>query len=103
MLGALKVLKLWLCLKVVFFDRSFLKRGVQRFIENSSCPTSSKSYNFHSATVFLFRQEGTQLHTDPAGAFLLSHAVVGKGAMRNEQTEPVTTGGAKFFQWEVAQ
>jgi hypothetical protein len=31
MLGALKVLKLWLCLNVVFFDRSFLTRGVQRF------------------------------------------------------------------------
>jgi hypothetical protein len=47
--------------------------------------------------LFLFRQEGTQLQTDPAGAFLFSHAVVGKGAKRNEQTEPVTTGGAKFF------
>jgi hypothetical protein len=47
--------------------------------------------------LFLFRQEGTQLQTDPAGAFLFSHAVVGKGAKRNAQTEPVTTGEVKFY------
>jgi hypothetical protein len=47
--------------------------------------------------LFLFRQEGTQLQTDPAGAFLFSHAVVGKGAKRNEQTEPVTTAVERNF------
>jgi hypothetical protein len=49
------------------------------------------------AVQFLSRQEGAHLHTDLARAFLLSHVVVSKGATSNEQTEPVTTGGAKFF------
>jgi hypothetical protein len=82
----------------MFFDRSFLTGGVQRFFENSSYPPSPKSHEFLSATLFLFRQEGAQWHTDLAGAFLLSHVVVGKGATSNEQAEQVTTGGAKFFQ-----
>jgi hypothetical protein len=47
------------------------------------------------ATLFLFRQEGAQLQTDPAGAFLFSHAVVGQRAINKQNL--LTLAERNFF------